>query len=130
MLLYEYVDNVIIYITLFHFIFYFLLEVAIFILLIKTGSGLKLVPHKLKNNWLQFEGYDSQGKHLFTFTLNEYQTTATQIVNIRTRSDSSEFSGDDEVSGLDLTNHNDSHLDTSMQEKFTDYEAAEKLLTL
>jgi len=127
---YEYVNNVIVYITLVHFGGYFLLQVAIYFMLLRTGSGLKLVPHKLKNNWLQFEGYDSSGKHLFTFTLNDHKTEVakgTKVVSLRTRSESSEFSGDEDFSKVEITNV-ESQLD--LTERLTEYDAAEKLLNL
>jgi len=50
MVSYEFLDNVIVYTTLMHFLSYFIIEVAVFIVLLRTGSGLQLVPHKLNNN--------------------------------------------------------------------------------
>jgi len=129
-------QNFMIFMTLFHFLSYFLLEVAIFYVLVKTGSGLQLVPHKLKNNWMQFEGYDSQGKHLFTFTLNQYgkaQATAVRFSPSRERSGSlggSDFTGDDEHSRLDQTVHGESIVENIMSDKLTEYEVTEKLLNL
>ena len=39
-------------------------------MLLKTGSGLNLIPHTLNNGDLIFEGYDKDMKHLFTFSLD------------------------------------------------------------
>ena len=49
-------------------------------MLIRTGTGLKLIPHRLNNNHIQFEGYDRHNKHLFTFILADEQTNTTQTV--------------------------------------------------
>ena len=68
---YNFFDKAIIISTLLHFIFYLIFQIIDFSVLIRMGSGLKLVPHKLTNNQIQFEGYDKDGKHLFTFIVDD-----------------------------------------------------------
>ena len=43
-------------------------------MIIRTGSGLHLVPHKLIDNSIQYEGYDNNKRHLFTFTVADKDT--------------------------------------------------------
>ena len=65
----------------------------------RTGSGLHLVPHKLNNNEIQFEGYDKDMKHLFTFRLANHEENGVENANgKRTNSQAgdSEFSNDDQ----------------------------------
>jgi hypothetical protein len=71
LLSYQEFDDAIIYVTLIHFFTYFAIQVTVFTMLLRMGSGLHLVPHKLTNNQIQYEGYDKDGKHLFTFTMSE-----------------------------------------------------------
>ena len=60
----------------------------------KTGSGLTLVPHKLNNGTIQFEGYDEDKQHLFTFTLGQDDDEETQDSRVLKMRTSSEFTGD------------------------------------
>ena len=43
--------------------------ITIYWLLEHTGSGLKLISHRLNDGSMQFEGEDRTGKHLFTFRI-------------------------------------------------------------
>lgn len=55
---YQYVSNAIIVSTLIHLVSYFLVQLIVFIMLLRMGSGLKLVSHCLNDGEFQFEGYD------------------------------------------------------------------------
>ena len=61
----------VIIVSLLHYLSYVFIIMGIFVLLLKMGHGLRLIPHKLNNGAIQFEGYDSNNKHLFTFVLND-----------------------------------------------------------
>jgi len=42
---YEFIANVMVYLTLLHFLSYFIVNTCIFIMLLRTGTGLILLPH-------------------------------------------------------------------------------------
>jgi hypothetical protein len=67
----EFLESIIIFITLAHFVSYLVIEIAVFWMLLTTGTGLHLVSHRLISGLMQYEGYDSKRKHLFTFTVPE-----------------------------------------------------------
>ena len=76
--------------------------VTVYYMLVKSGSGLRLVPHKLLSGKIQFEGYDKDNQHLFTFTLaneSEEDTADGQIVKT-TRRTNSGFTADDGESSM------------------------------
>ena len=55
--------------------------IVIFIMLLRTGSGLKLIPHKLVDGSIQFEGYEkSANKHLFTFKIDMSSETGNHLL--------------------------------------------------
>ena len=53
---------------------------TVYIMLQRMGSGLKLVPHKLLCGSIQYEGYDKDNQHLFTFTLGNEETSQSKII--------------------------------------------------
>ena len=81
LILYKLMDSnkMVIILALCHFISYFFIQVGVFAVLAKTGQGLKLVPHKLVDNRIQYEGYDSNNKHLFTFTLPDVNLAPEEV---------------------------------------------------
>ena len=92
-------ENSLISVALLHFISYFCTQVTVYVMLQRTGSGLHLVPHKLNNNEIQFEGYDKDMKHLFTFRLANHDENGVENANgKRTNSQAgdSEFSNDEQ----------------------------------
>lgn len=65
---YQLMKNAIIVSTLIHLSSYFLITLIVFVMLLRTGNGLKMVTHRLQDGSIQYEGYDKNEKHLFTFT--------------------------------------------------------------
>lgn len=59
--------------------------ITIYWLLEHTGSGLKLMSHRLNDGSMQFEGEDRAGKHLFTFKIASNESDA--LLKRRTNSD-------------------------------------------
>ena len=107
-----------------HFFTYFVVEVAVFVMLLKTGTDLKLVSHRLNNGKLQFEGYSKDNKHLFTFVVGDTARLSSSRRSIPARTESqmdSEFSHDDDVSKDESNIEGD---------RLTEYDATEKLLFL
>ena len=74
MILYREKGIAIIVVAFLHFISFFVIQVTVFVMIIRTGSGLHLVPHKLIDNSIQYEGYDNNKRHLFTFTVADKDT--------------------------------------------------------
>ena len=79
-------------VALCHFFTYLLVEVGVFVLLVKTGTELKLVSHRLNNGKMQFEGYSKDNKHLFTFVVGDRQQLRRRSAPARTESANSDFS--------------------------------------
>lgn len=69
LLVYKYYSGAIIPVALLRFFVFFCVQFTIFVMLMRTGSGLRLVAHNLQNMATQYEGYDRNGKHLFTFVM-------------------------------------------------------------
>lgn len=103
---YQYISNAIIVSTLIHLVQFFAVQLVVFLMLIRTGSGLKMISHKLESGEIQYEGYDQNNKHLFTFST---QFGFGQQMHISgsspTGDQNSDCSDDDEisVSNLDRT---------------------------
>ena len=123
---YQFIHNALIIVALLHFISYFCIQVTLYIILQKTGSGLHLVPHKLNNNEIQFEGYDKDMKHLFTFRLaDQYGEDGSPYVR---------RSGDSHANESEFSNDETSHYGFGESlcegDRMTEYDAAEQLLNL
>ena len=92
--------------------------ITIYWVLEHTGSGLKLMSHRLNDGSMQFEGEDRTGKHLFTFRIASNETDA--LLKKRTSSD---FTDQD----ADITQHTFALTEGEM---ISEYDTNEQLLLL
>ena len=120
---YQFVRNALVVVALFHFVSYFCIQVTLYIILQKTGSGLHMVPHKLNNNEIQFEGYDKDMKHLFTFRLADRNEEGNASGRRNSQANNSEFSNDE-------TSHYAFGESLIEGDRMTEYDATEQLLNL
>lgn len=121
---YQYVPNAIIVSTMIHLINYFAVQLIVFLMLIRTGCGLKIHSHQLNNGAMQYEGYDHNNKHLFTFTVGDNELKFSTTSPTGDDSDSSE--DNESQSNLDKTFN--SNYDTNLF--IEGYEAGEELLRI
>ena len=85
--LYEFVDSVIVYLSIMHFLSFFVVVLSVFIMMLRTGTGLVLVPHNLNDGQIQYEGYTKENKHLFTLKLNLESNIMLGMTRTRSESD-------------------------------------------
>ena len=125
---YNYFDTIIVYLSLLHFMSFLIAVLCMFIMMVRSGSGLILVPHQLNNGQIQYEGFTKEDKprHLFTFKLNLGrnfdQATAVRSDSITDSEDSENF---DRTSRDFPSTYLESLVDV---DRLTEYDATERLL--
>ena len=129
MVSYQFISNVIVYLTLLNFVNYLVVMLCVFIMLLRTGSGLVLLPHRLNDGTIQYEGYTKENKHLFTFKIS-FGPQANGLAPVRADSFTSEDTDNNELASRELTSTFVGSLCDANHEKLTEYDATERLLSL
>ena len=130
---YEFVDTVIVYLSLLHFLSFFVVVLSVFVMMLRTGTGLVLVPHNLNNGQIQYEGYTKENKHLFTLKLNLESKTMLGMTHSRTGSlntDSDCSENYDVASRSNQSNNYGGSFASGASNLLTEYDATERLLNL
>ena len=127
---YQFISDVIVYLTLLNFVSYLIVVLCVFIMLLRTGSGLVLLPHRLCDGSIQYEGYTKDNKHLFTFKISFGPPQGCGLTPVRADSMTSEDTENNELASRELTSTFVGSLCDANHEKLTEYDATERLLSL
>ena len=131
--LYEFVDSVIVYLSIMHFLSFFVVVLSVFIMMLRTGTGLVLVPHNLNDGQIQYEGYTKENKHLFTLKLNLESNTMLGMTRTRSESDTdSDYCSENYelASRSNQSNNFGGSFASGASNRLTEYDATERLLNL